>query len=244
MRNPKAIEQVVKTATTNTGIYEIVNIKNGKKYIGSAINIRLRWNTHKCHLRKGKHPNIILQSTWDKHGEGGFVFNIVQLCSDQELLEYEQEIINDHISKGYKLYNIREIAKSNLGFRHSDEAKSKMSASRIGEKNPNYGKRRTKEFNDKMSLALKGRKAPNKGIKMSDEQKEKLRASKLGKKTGPKSEEVKRKISETRMGTPAWNKGMKRVTPNLFLPPDEALLWIDKRRQDRELRGVLATYQK
>lgn len=44
----------------------------------------------------------------------------------------------------------------------------------------------------------------------------------------------------------AVNKGemATRETSMVITKLDEALLWIDKRRQDRELRGVLETYKK
>ena len=36
----------------NTGIYIILNNKNCKKYIGSAVNIEKRWREHKNVLQK------------------------------------------------------------------------------------------------------------------------------------------------------------------------------------------------
>lgn len=39
------------------GVYQIVNIKNNNRYIGSSINIEDRFYAHKHGLRCGKHHN-------------------------------------------------------------------------------------------------------------------------------------------------------------------------------------------
>ncbi len=227
-----------------SGIYEILHIDSGKRYIGSATNLNLRKNTHFHGLRNNKHPNRILQSAWNLHGESKFSFNVVCLCEENDLITREQSLIDEYLFLKKPLYNIRKIAMSNLGFRHSSESKKKMSLSRTGIKNYAFGKKRPPELVARIAKALKGRKVPNKGVPMSPEQKEKLRKYRTGRKTGPMSDVVKEKISQSRMGIIPWNKGMKRVTRNLYLPPDEALLWINKRAEDRKLRGVQATYQK
>ena len=74
-----------------------------------------------------------------------------------------------------KLRAARVGKKPNLGIKHSDEAKRKMSESRTGTGNHFYGKHHSEESKRKISL------------------------SKLGKRLGiPRSEETKRKISETK----------------------------------------------
>lgn len=54
-----------------------------------------------------------------------------------------------------------------------------------------------------------GRKSYNKGIPMSEEMKTRISLAKKGKKTRPRSQEVKDKISKTRLGIVPWNKGIK-----------------------------------
>lgn len=41
-----------------SGIYEIVNTTNQKKYIGSAVDIKARWRSHRHELVKGKTKRI------------------------------------------------------------------------------------------------------------------------------------------------------------------------------------------
>lgn len=38
-----------------SGVYAITNTATGKRYIGSAVNIKKRWREHLHNLRKNKH---------------------------------------------------------------------------------------------------------------------------------------------------------------------------------------------
>ena len=42
---------------TVSGIYCIINLKNGKRYIGSSKNVRQRLWSHRAELRHNKHEN-------------------------------------------------------------------------------------------------------------------------------------------------------------------------------------------
>lgn len=74
-----------------SGIYQIVNIVNGKFYIGSSKNIEYRWKIeHTKQLEKGTHANIILQRAWVKYGADNFILEIIELIDKSRLLEREQ----------------------------------------------------------------------------------------------------------------------------------------------------------
>jgi len=114
---------------TKSGIYQIRNTLNGRKYIGSAVNILRRFNEHKKHLRTGHHDNIHLQRAWDKYGEMAFVFEIIEFVENKQLLcEREQHWIDVTVDR----YNIDLLAYSKLGTKMSEESKRKMSAARMG----------------------------------------------------------------------------------------------------------------
>lgn len=107
-----------------TGIY-FITAPNGKRYIGSAaISFRVRWNLHRCHLRRGDHHSIHLQRAWNKYGEENMVFSVYLQCEPHECLELEQIAIDVM----HPEYNVaRNVTKSFLGCKHTAETLAKMS---------------------------------------------------------------------------------------------------------------------
>ena len=159
------------------GIYKITNKVNGKIYVGSSINVFNRWRVHKCCLINNEHHSILLQRAWNRHGEQNFVFEVVEEVSKKEkLIEREQHYLD--VLKPE--YNICKIAGNTLGFKHSEEAKQKISASLKGEKNHNFGKHRSEEARQKLSEAQKGEKNHNFGKHRSEETKQKMSEAKKG----------------------------------------------------------------
>jgi group I intron endonuclease len=136
------------------GIYKITNKNNGKSYFGSSKNIETRWLTHKNQLKNGIHHNIHLQRTWDKYGEDIFVFEIVEECDINILLETEQKYLDsnpeynigitasggDNISKNPNkkdiISRITKSVKDRYNSMSNDE--KKMKHSKPMEKNPNW----------------------------------------------------------------------------------------------------------
>ena len=105
------------------GIYQILNIINQKCYIGSAIRFSSRFGVHRNTLRNNKHHSIILQRAWNKYGENSFIFNILEECDIEKLIEREQYYI-DLLKPEY---NICKIAGSCLGIKFSAESSLKKS---------------------------------------------------------------------------------------------------------------------
>lgn len=120
---------------TDSGIYAINNIINGKIYIGSASNLRGRWNGHLSHLRKNKHHNRHLQRAWNKYGENNFRVSVLELCEKDELIDREQYYINTLEACNHSVgYNINKDATSSIGVKRSEETKRRISESK--KKNP------------------------------------------------------------------------------------------------------------
>lgn len=72
------------------GVYSIINKKNGKKFIGSSINIHQRWEYLINQLEHKGHPNESLQSDWTKYGKENFIFSILtKLKSDSDRIRTE-----------------------------------------------------------------------------------------------------------------------------------------------------------
>ena len=85
------------------GIYKIVNIKNGKCYIGSSTNIDIRIKDHFKLLRLKSHKNKYLQNSYDKYGRDSFIIEILEECSYENLLIREQYYIDEFWNNSYNL---------------------------------------------------------------------------------------------------------------------------------------------
>ncbi len=158
-----------------SGIYEILNTVNGKRYIGQSQNMKNRWTTHRRELRKGVHSNPKLQRAWNKCGEVAFKFLPILTCAKSMLDFYEQQLL-DKVEPEYNIAvaagapmrgrkHTPEFCAAARERRHTPEAKAKISARQIGRKNPgawkthefNRGKKRLPETLAKMSKNRKGK---------------------------------------------------------------------------------------
>jgi len=162
-----------------SGIYTILNIVNNKLYIGSAIYIKARINGHKTELNQKRHGNSYLQAAWNKYGANNFFFIILETIEDKtKLTEREQYYIDVFSSNNRKIgYNLRPFANNNIGVKHSEQTKLKLSKI-------SRGRKLTEEAKIKLSLAIKG-----------------IKKSSTINMRKPKSEDHKRKLSLIRQGT-------------------------------------------
>jgi len=115
-------------------------------YVGSALNLRRRWNDHKGALRKGLHGNKRLQRQWNLSEGKGFQFSVLLLCRPEDLLLYEQRAINTLHPK----LNICKVAGNSLGLKRSDETRKLLSITHLGKKDSD-------ETRQKKILKLTGR---------------------------------------------------------------------------------------
>lgn len=85
------------------GVYRIVNMVNGKVYIGSTTqSFIIRFGQHLYELENNKHKNKHLQHSYNKYGKNQFRFEMIKVCKD--VLEEEQKTINSFDFE--RLYNI------------------------------------------------------------------------------------------------------------------------------------------
>ena len=90
-----------------SGIYQITNIENGKKYIGYSVNIRKRKINHLDKLRKGIHANRFLQEDFNFFGETSFDFKILVESNDYSMESLFIEKHNTTDSRnGYNIFKI------------------------------------------------------------------------------------------------------------------------------------------
>ena len=120
-----------------TGVYQILNLKNNKFYIGSTgskAGFIKRWNDHQLLLKKNCHHSVHLQRAWDKYEVDAFVFEVIEYIvrldemTDKEwktlIFQREQYYLDvflfasDNDNRFHKLgYNICRVAGSTLGLK-------------------------------------------------------------------------------------------------------------------------------
>lgn len=129
-------------------IYAIKNIHNGNMYIGSTVDYKSRWHTHRSALNNGRHHSFILQKAWDKYGKDAFDFKLLLICSSETRYFYEQSLMR---LQKYNVYRTVNECKVRGGWKHSESFKAKMSS-------VHKGKSLSDEHKKKLSDVCTGRK--------------------------------------------------------------------------------------
>ena len=106
-----------------SGIYLIINLENGKRYIGSSKDIYDRLHTHCYNLKNNKGRNAHLQSAWNKYGENVFVWSVLEYCDENVRFEREQY----YIEMIKPEYNLTTNVIANLGHTPTQDCKNKIS---------------------------------------------------------------------------------------------------------------------
>lgn len=167
------------------GTYIITNIVTGAVYVGSAKSFCARWKAHLWDLRRGRHVNLHLQRSFDKHGEKRFTFQPHETLGEYNRALYfqkENELMERLKSEGKKLYN---IAMAQGGWSFHDNATKKRIAAKVSAsllvKNASMSAEERKQRYARWS---KDRRYP-------DEARHKISQTMIGR---PKSDETKAKM--------------------------------------------------
>jgi group I intron endonuclease len=119
-----------------SGIYVILNLANGKFYLGSAVKISQRWHHHLSSLRRGVHENPYLQAAWKKYGEDNFQFEVVERVEDSFWLTAREQVwINETRCFDRTIgYNLCQQAGSRLGVPVSSATRAILRFQHLGKK--------------------------------------------------------------------------------------------------------------
>ena len=88
------------------GIYKIENLLNHKIYIGQSCNIERRWKDHIRRIYNSENDNLPLYKAFRKYGKENFSFEIIELCSIEDLDIKEKRYIkqfNSLVPNGYNV---------------------------------------------------------------------------------------------------------------------------------------------
>jgi len=110
-----------------SGVYQILNIVNNKKYIGSSLNIYTRFHEHISNMNYNHGHNAHLQAAWNKYGEQNFEFSVIEFCSPENRLIREQYYIDLYKPE----YNLSLNVKGNLNRVVTEVTRQKISQTLI-----------------------------------------------------------------------------------------------------------------
>jgi len=172
-----------------SGIYCIQNNINKKMYIGKSENIHRRLLEHFRHLNRGTSGSTYLQHAWNKYGQENFDVYLIEVCGQEIIEEMERYYIKKYNTNNDSFgYNLTDGGDGISGYRWSDEARERRSASHLGERNHQYGKRGDansnygKKHSEETIELMKNNHVGFENKHHSEESIEKIKASSVGRK--------------------------------------------------------------
>lgn len=173
--NDEVKQTVISLIKDIAGVYVILNLLNGKTYVGSAITTRMPNRFHK-HLY-GLNGSRLVAAAVRKYGLTHFAFLVVETVPGVVSLEDNKDLLdmeNHYIKLLRPEYNIAAEAGNTFGVKHSPET---LVAMRL-----NYSSERREQIG-----------ALNRGISLKPETIERMRVSALNR--APMSEKSRTKVS-------------------------------------------------
>lgn len=122
---------IIKDNKQKCGVYKWTNLETNEFYVGSSVNLRIRFNQYYnlTFIIKYAKSSIFLKALL-KYGYSKFRLDIIEYCDKEIVLDREQF----YIDTLKPTYNILKNAKSSLGYLHTKEAKEKMRLANLGRK--------------------------------------------------------------------------------------------------------------
>lgn len=124
-------KEIYKDLNNKGGVYLWTNIISNKKYVGSAVDLKLRLRSYfsRAHLKlELKTNNSLIYKAILKYNYENFRLDILEICNVEYIIEREQYYLDN-----LKLeYNTLKVAKSLLGFKHSEFTKQRIREAKLG----------------------------------------------------------------------------------------------------------------
>lgn len=214
-----------------SGIYKITCVPTGKFYIGSAVWFRDRWNTHRSAARGNRHHSKYLQNSWNKYGENSFEFEILLVCAKEDVIVYEQKVIDALKPE----FNTLPVAGSPLGYKHTAEACKNMSRAKLlVSKKGLPGREWSAEQRKRMSEKCKGEGNHRYGVSPSIESRRRHSETMIGYKHSSETIAKYSAASKRKWEDPAYRAQMSTVMKGRKVSPEVAL-------NNAKLNGIRVT---
>lgn len=101
-----------------SAVYQIINSVTGNRYVGSSVDVKNRWQNHKCLSTWKQKPNSKLYKDFQKYGIDKFRFQILAPVEPEHLKEVEQEFIemlnpayNNYRANGFDVVRMKETVR-------------------------------------------------------------------------------------------------------------------------------------
>jgi group I intron endonuclease len=163
-----------------SGVYKITNKINNKIYIGSCKEFKERARDHFSSLKKNRHHNKHLQSSFNKNGSDAFIFEVLEVIDGDKILRTtrEKELLDEQIqlNNWQNCFNFHKnpiAAEKSCYSKNPEETRKKQSIAHMGNKNmlgkkvsqetiekrvsKTRGQKRTDEFKKRLSIAHTGK---------------------------------------------------------------------------------------
>lgn len=184
-------------------IYKITNTVSGSIYIGQT-RVEDPYERFKAHLSNARR-GIGCPALTDaiiSYGEDKFKFQVLIICLDQDINEYEKEYIAKYNSLVPNGYNILEGGQGGGGFKGKKHRKEVIEqfAKKLKEryeKNPEERIKSSERVKKYYENNPEARKKTSESIKNSEKWKKAIKEGRVGGKGIPKPEETKEKIRQS-----------------------------------------------
>ena len=119
--------EILKEIKGKAGVYRWVNSVSGKSYVGSSVNLGLRFkNYYNYNYLVDPKRNMLIHKALLKYGYSVFKLDILEFCNKDEVIVREQHYLDSLKPE----YNILKKAGSSIGFVHSEYTITKFRETR------------------------------------------------------------------------------------------------------------------
>ena len=114
-----------------SGVYKITNLETNEYYIGSSVDVKKRWTTHKCSSFWKRYTNNKLYIAFQQYGLDKFKFEIIEETDnlkerEQYYIDLLKPIYNDRKANGLDLERRKECKQSEKYKKYNKEYQNQL----------------------------------------------------------------------------------------------------------------------